>query len=276
MTQVTVVSDSHLSAGAPEAAANWDAVVEHVTATRPDLVVHAGDLTLDGAHRPDELLAARQQLDRLPVGWRAVPGNHDIGDNPGLGWPSESEVDAARRQRWVDTIGADWWTTDLDDWTLVAVDAQLFGSGLDAEGEQWAWLEETLGEGAADKPIVLVTHKPLTAAETELAEAPWYRFAPPVARRRLTDLIERRCVPLVLSGHVHQFRVLDVGSRRHVWAPTTWAVLPESLQPSYGAKRCGVVELGLAAGGEFDVSMVEPAAMAQLTLLEDLPDPYRR
>lgn len=45
-----MVSDTHLSAVAPEAEANWDAVVRHIALTAPDLVVHVGDLSLDGTH----------------------------------------------------------------------------------------------------------------------------------------------------------------------------------------------------------------------------------
>ncbi len=88
-----VVSDSHLSERAAEAGANWMAVTalaEHV-----ELVIHAGDLTLDGARNPADLKYARRMLDGLPVPWVAIPGNHDVGDNPGS---SEGPaVDADRR-----------------------------------------------------------------------------------------------------------------------------------------------------------------------------------
>jgi 3',5'-cyclic-AMP phosphodiesterase len=82
--RVILVSDTHLSASAPQAQANWDAVVRYVGACAPDLVVHLGDLSLDGARDAADLRHGRTQLDRLPAAWRAVPGNHDIGDNP---WP---------------------------------------------------------------------------------------------------------------------------------------------------------------------------------------------
>ncbi len=42
----------------------------------PDLVVISGDLTQRA--RPAQFAAARGFLDRLPVPWMAVPGNHDI------------------------------------------------------------------------------------------------------------------------------------------------------------------------------------------------------
>ena len=82
--RVILVSDTHLSPAAPEAAANWDAVLRYVGANAPDVVIHLGDLTLDGAHNAGDLHYGRRQLDRLPVPWHAIPGNHDIGDNP---WP---------------------------------------------------------------------------------------------------------------------------------------------------------------------------------------------
>ncbi len=81
--QLVVVSDSHLSGRALDAERNWSAVVDHIRRTAPDLVVHVGDLSLDGEHDAADLDYAREQLGRLaPTPWIAVPGNHDIGDNP--------------------------------------------------------------------------------------------------------------------------------------------------------------------------------------------------
>jgi hypothetical protein len=45
---VILVSDTHLSASAPQAEANWDAVVSYVGACAPDPAIHLGDLSLDG------------------------------------------------------------------------------------------------------------------------------------------------------------------------------------------------------------------------------------
>jgi 3',5'-cyclic AMP phosphodiesterase CpdA len=272
--RVTVVSDTHLSPRTPEADANWDAVVRHVERTAPDLVVHLGDLALDGAHDAGDLDWARPRLDRLPVPWHAIPGNHDVGDNPTGGHGSEPTITPERRQRWLDRIGPDRWVLDRAGWTLLALDAQLFGSGLSAEAAQWAWLADELAARPADRPIALLTHKPLAAPGRELASAPSFRFVPVEARRRLEDLLDGRAVPLVLSGHVHQFRVLDVDSGRHVWAPTTWAVLPDSIQATFGAKRCGVVEIALGSDRRAHAGLVEPDGLAQHTAGRDIPDPY--
>jgi 3',5'-cyclic AMP phosphodiesterase CpdA len=272
-SRVAVVSDTHLSRRTPEALTNWDAVARWVDETRPDLVLHLGDLAMDGT-TGDDLALARERLDGLAAPWRAVPGNHDVGDIPTTAGPDDGAIDEHRLGRWRDTVGADHWALDLDRWTLIGLDAQLIGSGLDAEEEQGTWLVGTLARLPADRPVALALHKPVTAPQRELAAGPTYRWPPPADRARLARLLDTRTVPLVLSGHVHQWRELDAGGRHHVWAPTAWAVLPDTVQPLVGHKRCGVVALDLAPHGRASVELVEPEGLRQLTLLEDIPNPY--
>ena len=80
--RVLVVADSHLSERNPEAGRNWSAVVAHVDAVAPDLVIHVGDITADGAHHPEDLDHARDQLARIEAPVHVLPGDHDLGDNP--------------------------------------------------------------------------------------------------------------------------------------------------------------------------------------------------
>ena len=269
--RLLIVSDTHLSdEAAPEARANWEAVVAHVEADRPDVVVHLGDLTLDGSHRDADLTAARRQLDRLPVEWCAIPGNHDVGDNPYAGQAEGQAIDVHRRDRWIAEVGPDWWSLDFDGWTLLGVHAQLFSSGLDAAAEQWEWLAERLR--TAKTPVVLLSHKPLVAPVEELAVAPPYRFVPAEMWPRLAPLLSG--VALVMSGHVHQHRTLVHDGVRHEWAPTTWAVLPDADQPIFGAKVCGVLSLDLRPAEAPDVRLVRPPGLRQLTLRRDVVDPY--
>jgi Calcineurin-like phosphoesterase len=272
--RVILVSDTHLSASAPQAQANWDAVLGYVGACAPDLVIHLGDLSLDGAGNAADLHYGRAQLGRLPAPWHAVPGNHDIGDNPRPGAPAGSAVDAVRHQRWLDTVGTDYWVVQAGGWILLGVNAQLLGSGLEAEAAQWSWLAEQVGRNSGRQPVALITHKPVTAADTELAAAPPYRFWPPSARIRLAQLFGGTPPALVLSGHVHQYRLLRLDGTDHLWAPTTWAVLPDHVQPVLGAKRCGIASLSLAAGTMQEERLIEPPGLEQLTVTVDLPDPY--
>jgi Calcineurin-like phosphoesterase len=272
-TRVILVSDTHLSASAPQAQANWNAVLGYIAACAPDLVVHLGDLSMDGAGNAADLRYGRAQLDRLPAPWRAVPGNHDVGDNPRPGAPAGSAVDAGRRQRWLDTVGADYWRAEVSGWIVLGVNAQLLGSGLEAEAAQWSWLDEQIGRPRRE-PVALITHKPVTAPGPELAAAPPYRFWPEPARSRLARLFGGTPPALVISGHVHQYRVLRLDRTSYLWAPTTWAVLPAHVQPVFGAKRCGVVSLSLSAGTLREQQLIEPPGLVQLTMGIDFPDPY--
>ena len=80
-------------------------------------------------------------------------------------------------------MGAHWWVTDVGDWLMVGVNAQLFGSELPVEDEQWAWLEgSSRRQAARERPLALVSHKPLHASDEELATAPPVRFVPAPAR----------------------------------------------------------------------------------------------
>src|SRR4051812_23941624 len=96
--RVVEVSDSHLSPHAPPPPRHWDAVVTHVDAIRPDLVVHTGDISAHGADDATDLRHARRRLEELPVPWLAIPGNHDIGDVD----PTSQPIDDDRRARFAD------------------------------------------------------------------------------------------------------------------------------------------------------------------------------
>ena len=52
----------------------------------------------------------------------------------------------------------------------------------------------------------------------------------------------------MLSGHLHQYRMMTLDSTDHLWVSTAWAVLPDQAQPVLGVKRCGIVSLTLTAG----------------------------
>ena len=267
--RVIQISDTHLARDRDWFRPNFEAVVGIVAARRPDLVINSGDIALDGAGREDDLVFARRCHDALDAPLRAIPGNHDVGDNP---WrPSlEPVINDERLARYRRNFGDDFWTVDAGDWVLVGLDAQLFGSGLAAEAEQWSLLDE-MPARAAGRPIALFLHKPLfqvDPAETAVNG----RYVTPDSRRRLHDAFADTKLRLVASGHVHQHRRHRFGDVDYCWAPSTAYVLPDQRQPVIGHKRVGYVEYAFEPDG-VEITVVEAPALTNHDLV-DFPLAY--
>ncbi|HWF17063.1 MAG TPA: metallophosphoesterase [Acidimicrobiales bacterium] len=268
---VVLVSDSHFSTRTPEAERNWVAVVRHVADVGPDLVVHVGDVSVDGARRPEELGAgpAAARPPRRTLGGRAGKPRHRRqsqrrdGDRRGR--------DERRLAHWRDAVGSDRWVVDLGAWRLVGINAQLFASGGPDEDDQWSFIEQVLGDPQRTRARHPQTAHRGGSGTGGRAAVPLH---PGDGVRPLTRLCHDGGVEVVVSGHVHQRRRVEAAAMTHLWATTTWAVLPDWLQAPVGAKRCGILEIGLAAVGHLEFACVEPEGMAQLTLGEDIPSPY--
>ena len=203
--RILQVSDLHLSAARGYYQDNWEMVLEWIAAERPDFVVVSGDVALNDPDLADDLAYAREQIARIPVPWRAIPGNHDIGDNVVSG-SMKQRVTAERRQRWLDLFGLDYWREEQGNWTLIGVNSQILNSqGLAAEDEQARWLSETLADLPDDRAIALFLHKPLfTDHPSEmLVHATSLELA---ARTALLAPFAGKSLRLVACGHKHQYR----------------------------------------------------------------------
>ena len=92
--RIVQVSDTHVSRKRAYFVDNWEVFLDEMTRAPPDLIVHSGDVSFDGAADEDDIAFARIEMDRLPVPWIAIPGNHDTGESPAavrLGQPVDSE-----------------------------------------------------------------------------------------------------------------------------------------------------------------------------------------
>lgn len=187
MSALTIlqVSDTHLSRSHAYFQDNWDAFIDCVAEEKPDFVFVTGDMCFNGPVNPDDLAYARGQMDRLPAPWRAIPGNHDIGDTPPdakLKHPMNTGSRAAYRKH----FGAEHWVEDLGEWRFVGLNAQLMDSGLPGEAEQMAMLEDALAT-AGRRSRALVVHKPLFDIDAgEKGQAPAALF--PAARKKILAL----------------------------------------------------------------------------------------
>lgn len=213
------VTDTHLSESHAYFVDNWEVFVAEMEADPPDLIVWTGDVSLRGTDDEADLAFARSQMDRLPSPVLVLPGNHDIGDPP----PSprlDRPLTEARRKRWVRHFGIDWWSQDFGQWRLYGVNAQLFGSGLEAEADQDRFFESALAEGGG-RPGVLFSHKPVFYADPEDPRTYNHAVICLEGRRRLLGLCRAHNVRIIASGHLHYYRTACFDGIDLIWAPAT-------------------------------------------------------
>lgn len=65
--RIIQISDTHLSARKRHFAGNWPPLADWIVAERPDLVIHTGDVTVDGADVEDDLRYAAGLMQGLGV-----------------------------------------------------------------------------------------------------------------------------------------------------------------------------------------------------------------
>jgi len=154
--RIIQISDTHLSPGKAHFADNWAPLAYWIVEERPDLVIHTGDVTVDGADVEDDLRHAAGLMRGLGVRFRAVPGNHDVGDAEHRFQP----VNDDRLRRWRTHFGPDRWVEEVAGYRLIGFDALLLGSGEPAEAAQADWLETVMSQ-AGGRRLAWFLHRPL-------------------------------------------------------------------------------------------------------------------
>lgn len=245
MIRLIQISDTHLSPSKSHFGDNWLPVAEWISAERPDLVIHTGDLTIDGADTEADLKHCAGLMRDLGVGFRAVPGNHDVGDAGHRHQP----VNAERLARWHRYFGPDRWLADIGDWRLIGLDALLLGSGIPEEETQFRWLGQVMTE-ANGRRFAWFLHRPLFLENPEQPDTGYWSVKPE-PRRALLALLRHHKVALVASGHLHKAHEFMLDGTRYVWGPSS-AFLggPHIIPEMPGEKRLGAVRY------EFDGSAV--------------------
>jgi alkaline phosphatase D len=239
--RILQISDTHLSARHDAFRDNAEAFASWVASQDADLVVHSGDLAMDGAGDAADLHHSMDWIRSLDREVLIVPGNHDVGDTAAI--RPDQTVDDARLATWRDIVGPDRWVRDIAGWRLIGLNAMLLGSGHAEEEHQFDWLAEALDHAG---PMALVLHKPLFIDHPD-EEPRGYWTVLPEPRRRILSLMAGRPVQLVASGHLHIRRALRRGAVDHVWGPASSFVVGAMQEDLGGERLLGAVGYDLAA-----------------------------
>ena len=248
--RIIQISDTHLSPGKRHFADNWAPLARWIAEQRPDLVIHTGDVTVDGADVEDDMKHAAELMHGLGVGFRAVPGNHDVGDAGHRHQPVNEE----RLLRWRTHFGPDRWLDDVEDYRMIGLDALLLGSGEREEAAQFDWLETVMND-AKGRPVAWFLHRPLFLDGPDEGDTGYWSVKPQ-PRARLLALMARHSVALVASGHLHKARDFRQNRTRYVWAPASSFLVGEMAPPMPGKKQLGAV-LYAVEGGALEADIVE-------------------
>lgn len=264
--RIVQISDTHLSPGKAHFADNWAPLAAWIAAQRPDLVIHTGDVTVDGAEIEEDMRYAAELMCGLGVPFRAVPGNHDVGD----GAHPRQPVTDARLARWHAHFGADRWVEDIAGFRLVGFDAMLLGSGHPAEAAQQAWLESVTAN-AGGRRIGWFLHRPLFLDAPDEGDTGYWSIEPE-PRAGLMELVRRHSVALVASGHLHRAYGFSRDGTDYLWAPSTAFLVGPGLKapPMPGENRLGAVLYELD-GAALQVGIADVPGLAP-HLIDDVID----
>lgn len=251
------ISDTHLSDRQAFFVENYLTAMNSINRLSPDLIVHTGDLTVNGVARPTDLSFAAAAHRLAHARLLALPGNHDVGEEPGFAM-MDQPVSVDRLQIYRDCFGADWWAEDVAGWRLIGLNAQVLGSGLPDEAEQLEWLSDQL-DCAGRRPVGVFLHKPLFFARQIVAGVPARMFVPSGTRARLLSLLLRFGVRFVASGHLHKYLDVRLEQTRFVWAPAT--AYRSGLRVGTGAPMLGYLDYCLFDDGTFAVRAISPPGM---------------
>ncbi|MFD6062791.1 metallophosphoesterase family protein [Rhodococcus wratislaviensis] len=243
--KIVQISDTHLSARGGRTQQNFELVVDYVNnQVRPDLVVHSGDIVIIHPDDVDDRAHAHTLMQRFTAPVLVVPGNHDIGEPGSAPWQGIGVTDeriAAFETVW----GPDHWRHDADNGTVLGLNSELFGSGLDRETRQWAWIEDVAADVPESQRVIVFLHKPIWSA---VDEPVGHAVDIGESRTRLLTALGKVSLAAVGSGHLHCYRQTRRGDTLEVWAPSTGFVAGDGDALPGPLHQLGIVEYDCTDG----------------------------
>lgn len=267
--KVIQITDTHFSPSKTHFNNNWAPLLAWLEAEKPDLIVHTGDLTIDGADQVDDITFSLELMRQAAAPMLIVPGNHDVGHLPG----SHQVVDRARLDRWNHHVGSDRFVHDIDGWRLIGFNSLLLGLGGHLEEEQLRWLTEAMAD-AGKRRIALFTHKPIFVDDPNEGDTGYWSIRP-APRARLFDLMARHDVGLVGSGHLHWAWKGAFNQTSFVWGPAASFIIDKMEREMPGERLVGAV-VHTFGTSEVTSEIVTVAGMTAYVLDDVLDEVYPR
>jgi 3',5'-cyclic AMP phosphodiesterase CpdA len=255
------VSDTHLSRTHAYFWENWQVLLQDITVEKPAFVVHSGDVSFNGPENEDDIIFTRSQLDRIPGRWRAIAGNHDIGEAPDFS-RLDQPVNNVRITRWCRSFGELWWYEDIGQWRVIGLDTAIMASGLGEEKEQLDFFIHAL-ESRIDREAIVFVHMPPFGADPE-DRSFTTSYIPHSARGTFLAICVEYKVSVIACGHLHIYNTTSYCGIPIIWAPTTAMVWVEQSLAAHGrVPRPGYIVWELD-GRQARHTFVEPERMFML------------
>ena len=229
LAQFALLGDSHLNHATKGDEANYTAhfekAIKQVNAAGVDFVLIAGDLTQSG--KPDEFSQFKKEISAFSAPVWVVPGNHDVG-NKFSPLDKGEHVTLARMETYEKQIGPTWFSADCTGVHILCVNSSLLGSGYEPEKQMWKFLEKELAT-SAKVPTILLMHYPFFLKDP--VEPGDYWNVEPAPRERLSGLLKKGNVKMVLSAHLHKPLVNNRDGILFVTTGATSFGIPAGKQP---------------------------------------------
>jgi len=249
--RIVQITDTHLSPTKSHFNSNWAPLVAWIEEQKPDLIIHTGDLTVDGADMEADLAFCRERIAELSAPVLSLPGNHDIGHLPG----SHQPVNMQRLTRWRDHFGPDYWAKDLGDWRIIGLNSLIIGADSAEEEEQFQWLEAELNNSDG-KPVAIFAHKPVFVDQPDEGDTGYWGIRP-APRQRLYDLFAANNVKLHASGHLHRAWAGEAYGTSYIWAPAAAFIVGAMERDLPGERILGAAIHDLGETVESEIVRIE-------------------
>ena len=214
-----IVADTHLTkeetlsfegsdASGDKLSALYDDLVVRVNAMDPVFVVHLGDITDPvpvSSSFVDSAQAFHKASEAFSMPYHLVPGNHDIGEKIHPALPKiDDNVSITKRaiDQYEQHFGQQRYSFEHEGCLFLVINTMLINSGLEAEQEQWDWLDQILSANDG-KRVFVFAHYPLYLSTRD--EPGFYDNIDEPGRSQLIDQLKPYRVEAYYAGHVHNY-----------------------------------------------------------------------